>query len=98
MRTPRIAIVGLLAAYFTSGFYVVRGNEQVVLRRFGRAVPVLVAGGLHYDLPWPFTAVHRINVHELRTLVIGITPTEAFDGAGFLSAANLDRQGEFLTG
>jgi membrane protease subunit HflK len=98
MRTPRIAIVGLLAVYLASGFYVVRGNEQVVLLRFGRAVPGLLAGGLYYDLPWPFASVHRINVHELRTLVIGIAPTEAFDGAGFLSAANLDRQGEFLTG
>lgn len=98
MRGSRAAIVVLLGIYLASGFYIVRGNEQVVLQRFGKAVPGLVAGGLHYDLPWPFTAVRRVNVHELKTLVIGMAPNEAFDGAGFLSAANLDRQAEFLTG
>lgn len=98
MKASRIVLALVLALYLASGFYIVRGNEQAVLRRFGRAVPGLAAGGLHYDLPWPFAALQRVNVHELRTLTVGMAPTEAFDGAGFLSDLSFDRQGEFLTG
>ena len=39
-----------------------------------------------------------MNVHELRTISVGIVATESFDGAGFLRNAGLDRQAEFLTG
>jgi len=88
----------LLAAYLASGFYVVRGNEVALVRRCGKADRALVAGGLHVDLPWPFVRVERVNVHELRTITIGIAASEAFSGAGFLQDMNLDRQGEFLTG
>src|SRR5258708_12999407 len=88
----------LLAAYLASGFYIVRGNEQAIVRRFGRADQALLAGGLHFDLPWPFVSLERVNRHELRTLTIGITTGEALEEAGFLRNINLDRQGEFLTG
>ena len=92
----------LLAMYLTSGFYVVRGNEQALVRRFGRADRALVAGGLHFDLPWPLARIERVNVYELRTLSVGVAAAEAFDGAGFLLAdrdrPGLDREGEFLTG
>jgi membrane protease subunit HflK len=88
----------VLAVYLASGFYIVRGNEQAVVRRFGRADQALLSGGLHFDLPWPFVRLERVNRHELRTLTIGITTGESPDGAGFLRNINLDRQGEFLTG
>jgi membrane protease subunit HflK len=88
----------LLAVWFASGFYVVRGNEMALVRRCGRADRALVAGGLHVDLPWPFVRIDRVNVHELRTITIGIAAAEPFSGAGFLQDASLDRQGEFLTG
>ena len=58
----------VLTVYLASGFYVVRGNEQAVVRRFGRADRALVASGLHFDLPWPFARIERVNRHELRTL------------------------------
>ncbi len=89
---------GVAAIYIASGLYVVRGNEQALVKRFGKADAVLVSGGLHFDLPWPFIRIERINVNELRTIAVGIAATEAFDGAGFLRDINLDRQGEFLTG
>jgi membrane protease subunit HflK len=102
----------LLAIYLASGFFVVRGNEQALVRRFGKADQALVAGGLHFDLPWPLARIERVNVHELRTLSVGVTGAEAFDGAGFLlrnrdrqgldrpglDRPGLDREGEFLTG
>jgi membrane protease subunit HflK len=88
----------LLAIYLAGGFYIVRGNETALVRRCGKADRALVAGGLHVDLPWPFVRIQRVNVHELRTITIGIAASEAFSGAGFLQDMNLDRQGEFLTG
>ncbi|MBI3862727.1 MAG: protease modulator HflK [Planctomycetia bacterium] len=88
----------LLAAYFASGLYIVRGNEQALVRRFGKADRTLAAGGLHLDLPWPLARIERVNVHALRTLSVGLVSVEAFDGAGFLRDAGVDRQAEFLTG
>jgi len=93
----------ILVLYLVTGFYVVRGNEQALVRRFGKADRALVAGGLHFDLPWPLCRIERVNVNELRTLSIGIAATEGFDGGGFLLNADrerrgLDRAGEFLTG
>lgn len=93
----------ILVLYLATGFYVVRGNEQALVRRFGKADQTLAAGGLHFDLPWPLARIERVNVHELRTLSVGIAAAEAFDGGGFLLNADrerrgLDRAGEFLTG
>ena len=108
MKRAGLSGAALLAVYFATGFYVVRGNEQALVRRFGKADQALVAGGLHFDLPWPLATIARVNVHELRTLSVGIAAGEAFDGAGFLRTADvgrtgfdqqgLDREGEFLTG
>lgn len=108
MRRATQCGAALLAVYLATGFYVVRGNEQALVRRFGKADPMLAAGGLHFDLPWPLARIERVNVHELRTLSVGIAAAEPFDGGGFLlkpeldqqgrSRPGLDRAGEFLTG
>lgn len=90
--------LALVAAYIATGIYIVRGDEQALVRRFGKADPALAKGGLHIDLPWPLARVERINVHRLRTISVGIVALEPFDGAGFLRDAGLDRQAEFLTG
>src|ERR1700675_2095684 len=87
-----------LAFYLARGFYIVWGNEMGLVRRCGKADRALVAGGLHVDLPWPFIRIERVNVHELRTITVGIAAGDAFAGAGFLQELNLERQGEFLTG
>lgn len=98
MKRRTVWGAALLALYLASGLYIVRGNEHALVKRCGRADRALVAGGLHLDLPWPFVRIERVNVHELRTITIGIAAGEAFPGAGFLQDLNLDRQGEFLTG
>src|SRR5579863_9560193 len=98
MKRTLVCGAALVAAYLASGIYVVRGNEAGLVRRFGKADRMLVSGGLHIDLPWPFVRIERVNVHELRTITIGIAAPQAFSGAGFLQELNLDRHGEFLTG
>ena len=62
-----LLVIGLLA-YFASGLFIVRGNEQVLVRRFGKARLPLVASGLRFDLPWPFVRLDRVNLNEVRTV------------------------------
>jgi membrane protease subunit HflK len=102
----RIAIVGaiLVAAYLATGFYVVRGNEKVAVRRFGRVVRgadgrvSLSASGLHYTLPWPCSDVERINVNEVRTLSVGVAELTEPEAGAFLRSLDAENRSQFLTG
>jgi modulator of FtsH protease HflK len=99
-------IVGslLLATYFATGIYVVRGNEKVGVRRFGRVVRTaeghvfLDASGLHYTLPWPCSEIERINLNEVRTLSIGMGEIAEPGAGGFLRALESENQSQFVTG
>ncbi|MCA9072520.1 MAG: hypothetical protein KDA84_26530 [Planctomycetaceae bacterium] len=68
--------------WLLTGIYIVGGNERAVVRRFGRAVTnpdgelVLKRNGLHYDWPWPFSQVDRVNLNEIRTLTIPLKTAE----------------------
>ncbi len=103
MRRFALCVLAACAAYLASGFYIVRGNEKVAVRRFGRAVRApdgrldLAASGLHYTLPWPFSRIDRVNLNEIRTLSVGVAEADAPDG-GFLRALEASDQSQFLTG
>jgi len=90
--------VVLLGGYLLSGLYIVRGNEQGIVRRCGRMQRGTVGPGLHYDLPWPFAKVDRVNRNEIRTLMVGLSVAEETTLASFDAAIAKFRQGEFLTG
>ncbi|MFN7803787.1 MAG: protease modulator HflK [Planctomycetaceae bacterium] len=98
MTLPRLLGLCLVLAWLASGFFIIRGNEQGLVRRFGRASPVPARSGLHWNLPWPLSRVDRVNVSELRTLTIGVAAPDSQDPQGFLRPTGLDRVGEFLTG
>ncbi len=94
----------ILFAYLLSGFFVVRGNEAAVVRRFGAVVRNangdvrLWPSGWHFDCPWPFVTVDRVNLNEIRTLKIGdIGPDEPLQNA-FLQSVDPARQSQFLSG
>jgi regulator of protease activity HflC (stomatin/prohibitin superfamily) len=99
-------IVGslLVAGYLATGLYIVRGNEKVAVRRFGRVVRTpegsvsLVASGLHYTLPWPCSEIERINLNEVRTLSIGMGEIAEPGAGGFLRSLEAENQSQFLTG
>ncbi len=94
-----LIVTGLLAvAYVASGFYIVKGNEKALVRRFGKAQLPLVGSGLHYALPWPMSTVSRINPNEVRTLQVGGAVSELIEGDQFLLAAQQYQSSEFLTG
>lgn len=106
----RLLAAALIVIYLGSGIYLIRGNEQGVVRRFGRLDPIPRAGGLHYDWPWPFASVDRVNRSEARTIGIGIgtrtgpsstrpvVPTESTAGVANRDPLRAPRQPEYLTG
>lgn len=68
-------ILGMSAAvlliYLSSGFYVVRWNEEGLVRRFGRKVDERIPPGLHYHLPWPIEVADKVRVDEVQRLDTG---------------------------
>lgn len=98
MKLVATLLAVVIAGWLLTGCYVVRGDEQAVLRRFGRLQPGVRASGWHYDLPWPLTRIDRVKVHEVRTLTVGIPTNAASADADPLFALFRDRQAEFITG
>lgn len=99
-----LLLAGLLA-YAATGFYVVAGNESAVVRRCGRVVRhaggnvVLQGSGLHWDLPWPWSTVDRVNFNEVRVRSLGeIELPEDIDATSLLRAVNTSTESQFLTG
>lgn len=100
MRLTRTLVLGivLVAVYLATGFYIVRGNEQGVLRHFGRAQAQLIGPGLHYALPWPASRVDRVNLGETRILTVGLPLSEEGNLNRFEIPDPATRRGEFVTG
>lgn len=88
----------MLGVYLATGVFVVRGNEQAVVRWFGKARPQLVSSGLHVALPWPLCRVDRVNLNETRTLSVGLGTADEVDDSDFLKPLVSSRQSEYLTG
>jgi membrane protease subunit HflK len=78
--------------------YVVRGNEQAVVRSFGKARQQLVGSGLHIGWPWPMSRVDRVNLNETRTVTVGLGNADEVDDSDFLKPPAASRQSEYLTG
>jgi len=62
---PAVVVLWLL-----SGIYIVRPDEQGVVRMFGRAVRVTQPGP-HYHLPLPIEKVDKVKVKKVRRIEIG---------------------------
>ncbi|MFB0505428.1 MAG: FtsH protease activity modulator HflK [Thermodesulfobacteriota bacterium] len=62
----------VLAVYLLSGVYTVEPGEEAVARVFGKEVREQITEGLHYHLPWPFEAVEKVNVMEIRRVDVGV--------------------------
>ncbi len=98
MKRTIILSLFLLIAYAATGVFVVRGNEQAVVRWFGKASPQLVGSGLHFGLPWPMCQVDRVNLNETRTVTVGLGTADEVDDSDFLKPLVSSRQSEYLTG
>ena len=104
MKRFALVIAGLLTLYLSSGFYIVKGNEKALVRRFGKVLSTKYGGvrlrgsGLHYELPWPWATINRVNLNEVRMLTVGSAEFDDFTDTGFLQAAGLNSRSQFLTG
>ncbi|MDB4614711.1 protease modulator HflK [bacterium] len=105
MRWRTVIIVALLA-WIASGTYIVQGDQQAVVRRFGRFVssedsqPELFNSGLRWDLPFPFSKVDLLNLNEVRSIQLSPGDVEADELGDALLALGTDdsTDTQFLTG
>ena len=63
-------IPAVVVLWFLSGIYIVRPDEQGVVRMFGKAVRVTQPGP-HYHLPGPIEKVDKVKVKKVRRIEIG---------------------------
>lgn len=61
----------ILMIYLLSGVYTVNPGEAAVSRIFGKETRQSITEGLHYRLPWPFEAIEKVNVSEIRRVDVG---------------------------
>ena len=93
----------VLGSWLLTGVYIVGGNERAAVRRFGRAVTdsdgrlLLKRSGLHYDWPWPFSKVDRVNLNEIRTLNTPLVTSQPIDENQLLGES-FEVEPAFLTG
>ena len=66
----KLAVPMLLIFWLLSGIYIVRPDEQAVVRRFGKAVRITEPGP-HYRLPQPIEMVDKVKVKKVRRIEIG---------------------------
>ncbi len=70
VRWLKLIIPAVVLLWALSGIYIVRPDEQGVVRRFGRAVRVTEPGP-HYHLPRPIEKVNKVKVKQVRRIEIG---------------------------
>ncbi len=71
LRRPWALIALLAIGWALSGLYVVDKRESGVLTVFGRVMEDRVPPGLHYRLPWPVSAVQRVDTSTTHTMSVG---------------------------
>ncbi|MFB0524981.1 MAG: FtsH protease activity modulator HflK [Phycisphaerae bacterium] len=67
----KLGVPMVLLLWLLSGIYIVRPDEQGVVRRFGKAVRITEPGP-HYRLPWPMEKVDKPKVQQVRRIEIGV--------------------------
>ena len=104
MKVTRLLFGILILGWLAAGIYVVRGDEKAVVRRFGRVLRnsggavALRSSGLHYDLPWPFSQVDRVNLSQVRTVTIGVSELENLSDNQLLRTLDPADESRYLTG
>jgi len=68
----KFVMLGLVVAFFASGFFTVGPQERAIILRFGRPVgegeKALLGPGLHWSFPYPIDEVRRVPITEIQTV------------------------------
>lgn len=76
-----IILLGVVALWLASGFYIVVPGESGVIQRFGNWKDTKVTAGLGYHLPYPIETMTKVNVSEMRRLSIGFSDRMVMGGS-----------------
>lgn len=90
-----LAVVGVIALWLASGFYVVNPGENAVIQRFGAWSHTQTEPGLGYHLPVPIETATILNVQEIRKMSIGYA--EGFTRTGTAGQQDLPEESLMLT-
>lgn len=84
-------ILIILGGWLATGFYIVKPDEQAVVKRFGEVMSV-AGPGPHFHLPYPIETVDKAEVTKIHRIEIGFRPSR--DG----SAIDVKNEAHMLTG
>jgi membrane protease subunit HflK len=85
----KVAMLLMVVAFFSSGFFTVGPSEKAVILRFGRPVgggqKALLGAGLHWSFPYPIDEVVKIPITEIQKVTsttgwYAITPEQELSG------------------
>jgi membrane protease subunit HflK len=95
----KVAMVLMVLAFFSSGFFTVGPSEKAVILRFGKPVgegpKALLGSGWHWSYPYPIDEVVKIPITEIQktTSTVGwyaTTPEQELSGQEYPPGASLD--------
>lgn len=90
-----LLIIGVLALWLASGFYVVNPGEHAVIQRFGAWSRTQAEPGLGYHFPSPVETAEIVNVEEIRKMNIGFL--ESFSRNGTSARRDIPDESLMLT-
>lgn len=82
-----ILLLVVLVWFVGSGVYIVRADQQGVIRRFGKFVRV-TSPGLHIKMPFPFEQVDQPRVSEVKRAEIGFRTVDSGPPARYSDRPN----------
>ncbi|MFZ1074654.1 MAG: protease modulator HflK [Verrucomicrobiia bacterium] len=95
----KVAMVLMVLAFFSSGFFTVGPAEKAVILRFGRPVgeghQALLGAGLHWSFPYPIDEVVKIPITEIQKVTSSVgwyatTPEQELSGEELPAGSSLD--------
>jgi modulator of FtsH protease HflK len=95
----KVAMLLMVVAFFSSGFFTVGPQEKAVILRFGRPVgegeKALLNSGWHWSYPYPIDEVVKIPIRNIQTVnsTVGwyaTTPEQELSGAELPPGASLN--------
>lgn len=90
-----LVILGVLALWLSSGFYVVNPGENAVIQRFGAWSRTQAEPGLGYHFPAPIETATILNVEEIQRMNIGFA--EGFSRTGGNARRDMPEESLMLT-
>lgn len=88
-------LLGMVALWLASGFFIVNPGDNVVIQRFGAWTRTIDQEGLGYHLPTPIETAKTVKVNEVRSMNIGFN--EDFSRSGDRATRDIPEESLMLT-